>query len=135
MDSLNPNYNPFEGKKKGAHYTLEQIAFIKELVDLGWSANKIATTYKIDSRAIRKRIKNNDWSCAEKNRNIQLSNKELQEIKSKVEQGIDKQLICDEYSISMFSLMMWLISTIRSVVSMCLRFFCISRKIARMASV
>lgn len=105
MDSLNPNYNPFEGKKKGAHYTPEQIAFIKELVDLGWSANKIATTYKIDSGAIRKRIKNNDWSCAEKNRNIQLSNKELQEIKSKVEQGIDKQLICDEYSISMISLM------------------------------
>ena len=105
MDSLNPIYNPFEGKKKGAHYTPEQIAFIKELVDLGWSANKIATTYKIDSGAIRKRIKNNDWSCAEKNRNIQLSNKELQEIKNKVEQGIDKQLICDEYNISMTSLM------------------------------
>lgn len=105
MDSLNPTYNPFEGKKKGAHYTPEQIAFIKELVDLGWSANKIATTYRIDRGAIKKRIKNNDWSCAEKNRNIRLSNKELQEIKNKVEQGIDKQLICDEYNISMISLM------------------------------
>lgn len=104
MDSLNPIYNPFEGKKKGAHYTIEQIAFIKELVNLGWSANKIATVYKIDAGAIRKRIKNNDWSCAEKNRNIQLSNKELQEIKSKIELGINKQSICDEYNISMTSL-------------------------------
>lgn len=105
MDSLNPIYNPFLNKKKGAHYTPEQIAFIKELVDLGWSANKIAKTYGLYSEAIRKRIKNNDWSCAEKNRSLQLSNKELQEIKNKVELNIDKKLICEEYNISMSSLL------------------------------
>lgn len=105
MDSLNPNYNPFEGKKKSSHYTAEQLAYIKELVDLGWSANKIATTFNIDRSAIKKRIKSNDWTCNGNNRNGRLSSKELQEIKNKVESGVDKQLICDEYSISMTSLM------------------------------
>lgn len=105
MDSLNPNYNPFEGKKKGAHYTPEQIAFIKELVDLGWSANKIATTYHLGKDAIRKRIKTNDWVSTLKRRDTQISNDELKEIKIEVDSGIDYQIICDKHQISMLSLL------------------------------
>lgn len=104
MDSLNP-YNPFEDKKKCSHYTQEQVDYIHELVKLGWSANKIATMYKISADAIRKRIKNNDWIASENRRDIGLSNKELLEIKNKVEQNIDYQLICDEHNISMTSLL------------------------------
>ena len=105
MDSLNPTYNPFEGKKKNANYTPEQLAYIKELADLGWSANKIATTFELNPENIRKRIKDNNWACAGKNRNGGLSNEELQEIKNKLDLGIDKQQICNDYSISMESLM------------------------------
>ena len=104
MDSLNP-YNPFEGKKKSAKYTPEQIAYIKELVELGWSASKIAKTFGLNPQSIRKRIKNNDWTCSLVKRDIHLSNKELSEIKEKVEKGVDYQNICEEYNISMTSLL------------------------------
>ena len=62
MYSLNPEeYNPFLNKKKGSHYTQEQLNFIKELIDLGWSVNRITKTYGLDSAAIKERVKNNNW--------------------------------------------------------------------------
>lgn len=106
MYSLSPEeYNPFLNKKKGAHYTSEQLSFIKELVDLGWSANRIGKTYGIDSRAIKKRIKENDWVCAERDRKTRLSNVELQEIKKMVEEKVSYDEICEKFQISKNSLL------------------------------
>lgn len=106
MYSLNPEeYNPFLNKKKGSHYTQEQLNFIKELIDLGWSVNRITKTYGLDSGAIKERVKNNNWICAEKNRNIYLSNQDLQEIKTLVENGVSYEDICNKFSIAENSLL------------------------------
>lgn len=55
MDSLNP-YNPFENRKKGSHYTREQLDYIKQLLENGWSVAKIAKTYDLNTSSIRRRI-------------------------------------------------------------------------------
>lgn len=104
MDSLNP-YNPFEGKKPNAHHTQEQLDFIKELVDRGWSASRISQTYHIGKDAISRRIKENYWLAQKKNRNGALSNKELSEIKQDIDNGLDYEAICQKYQISMSSLL------------------------------
>lgn len=104
MDSLNP-YNPFENKKKGAHYNQEQIDFLKQLVDQGWSAHKIGQVYGVSPDAIRRRIKDNYWLAAKKNRNGSLSAQELSEIKAEVDEGIDYESICEKHQIAMSSLL------------------------------
>ena len=99
MDSLVP-YNPFENKKKSAPYTQEQVDFIKQLIDQGWSPTRIASEYNISKESIKKRIKNNNWSAVKNRRDGSLTNQELKEIKDMVDKGIDYEVIADKYSIS-----------------------------------
>jgi hypothetical protein len=100
MDSLNP-YNPFENKKKNANYNEEQLSFIKELVELGWSANKIARTYGLTAESIRKRIRDDNWTTS-KNGFLQqgLTNEKLEEIHQKVLAGVEVDELSTQYNIS-----------------------------------
>lgn len=104
MDSLNP-YNPFENKNKNQHYNQEQLSFIKQLVDQGWSASRIAAEYSISSQSIRERIKNNNWKVGHFNRSGGLSNQELKEIHQQVLDGIPYKTICEQHQISEESLL------------------------------
>lgn len=104
MDSLHP-YNPFENKKKNAPYTQEQVDYIKQLVDCGWSASKIAKEYNISSDSIRKRIKNNNWTAGTNKRSMRLTNDDLKDIKQMVDQKIDNSIICEKYQISEVTLL------------------------------
>ena len=38
MDSLTP-YNPFKNREKNSSFTQEQLDFIKQLLDSGWSVS------------------------------------------------------------------------------------------------
>lgn len=106
MDSLNPNeYNPFKNRKKGSTFNQEQVNFIKELVDLGWSASKIAQAYNIDTRAIKKRIKYNNWIAREGIRAAGLSNEELKNMyKDVLDNVLSHEQIAKKYNISLESL-------------------------------
>lgn len=99
MDSLNP-YNPFKNKKKSATYSQEQLDYIKQLLDSGWSVSRICATFNLGKDAIKKRIKNNDWSSHYNRRDCALSNKELKEIKQQVNDGVDHKKICNTFNIS-----------------------------------
>lgn len=104
MDSLNP-YNPFKNKKKSAPFTQEQLDYIKQLLDSGWSVSRICQTYDLGKDAIKRRIKEDDWVAVAARRDTKLSEQELQEIKQKVDSNYSLELICSEYNISMASLL------------------------------
>ena len=106
MDSLNPNeYNPFKNRKKGSTFNQEQVDFIKELVDLGWSASKIAKAYNIDIKSIRKRIEHNNWIAREGVRAAGLSNEELKNMhKDVLDNILSYEQIAKKYNISIQSL-------------------------------
>lgn len=99
MDSLVP-YNPFENRKSGAKYTQEQVDYIKQLVDQGWSASKIAKEYNLSCDSIRKRIKDNNWSATQNQRQKKLTQAELDEIKEKIDNNVPIAEISKEYDIS-----------------------------------
>lgn len=104
MNSLNPNnisnYNPFLNKKKNSPFNEEQLSFIQELLKNGWSVSKICNEYNLYPNSIKKRIKNNDWSCAKKSRENKLTNQEILEIKEMVEQDIPISIIAEKFQIS-----------------------------------
>lgn len=106
MDSLNPNeYNPFLNRKKGSTFTQEQVDFIKELLNIGWSPARIAKTYKLDTKSINNRIKNNNWLAGEGIRAAGLSNKELKSMHEDVlSGGLSHEEIAQKYNISLASL-------------------------------
>lgn len=105
MDSLNPNiYNPFEGKKKSALYNQEQLDYIKQLLDIGWSVARICSTFGLSKESIKKRIEKNDWEATLHKRENRLSEKDLQEIKKMVDNGTPHEEIASFFDISIESL-------------------------------
>lgn len=98
MDSLNP-YNPFENRKKGSHYTREQLDYIKQLLENGWSVAKIAKTYDLNTSSIRRRIEQKNWTLSSQ-RTKKLSQKELDSIKKELEKKIPVEKIAKKYNIS-----------------------------------
>lgn len=99
MDSLIP-YNPFQNKKKSATYTQEQLDYIKQLLDQGWSVSRICATYNLGKDSIKKRIKNNDWSAVRDRRDSKLTSQEILDIKQMVDNGVDYDTICKKFKIS-----------------------------------
>lgn len=99
MDSLNP-YNPFKNKKPSANYSQEQLDYIKQLLDQGWSVSRICSTYNLYKDSIKKRIKNDNWSAVRNRRDGKLTSQEISQIKLMVDEGINNQIICDKFQIS-----------------------------------
>ena len=99
MDSLIP-YNPFEKKNKNASYTQEQLDYIHQLLEEGWSVARICSTYNLGKDAIKKRIKNNDWSSVRNRRDGKLSSEEISEIKKLVDSKVPYKEICEQFHIS-----------------------------------
>lgn len=99
MDSLTP-YNPFENRKSCTPFTQEQLDYMKQLVDQGWSASKIAKEYKLNIDSIRRRIKQNNWSTKKSQRSNALTQDELSQIKKLIDQGVDLKEISNKFDIS-----------------------------------
>lgn len=99
MDSLVP-YNPFENRQKNTPYNQEQVDYIKQLIDQGWSASKIAKEYGLDAGSIRKRIKTNNWSAKKTQRSKKLTQQELDEIKKMLNNNISLDIICEKFQVS-----------------------------------
>lgn len=74
-------------EKKGSHYTREQLDYIKQLLENGWSVAKIAKTYGLSTSAIKKRIEQQNWGLSSQ-RTKKLSQKELDSIKKELEKKI-----------------------------------------------
>lgn len=99
MDSLTP-YNPFENRKPGTSFTQEQLDYMKQLIDQGWSAAKVAKEYNLNVGSIRKRIKQNNWSVKKSQRSKALTQDELDQIKELVDKDVDLEEISKKFKLS-----------------------------------
>ena len=99
MDSLNP-YNPFENRKKDTPYTQEQLDYIKQLLDQGWSVSKVAKVYDLSIHALKKRKKDNNWASKKTQRAKKLTQQELDDIKEMIDNDIPIKTISEKYQIS-----------------------------------